>query len=403
MNRAERSLRGWGVAYPLTNAFFWAPVFFLYFNSRFPIEQVLQLEAIYYAAVVVLEVPSGYVSDRFGRVWTLRASAVAAVAAPLLFLFGEDFLGFALAQITLATHFALLSGTAQAFHADTLDGMGRSGEFPERESRLSRRAFLVKAAAALVGGAVGIVDLRIAYGLSALAALALLGTLFLLDEPPRARGQEWHAIGAQLRRAIARLRTPLLGWVFAYVLLQTTLEHIPYEFTQPWLAAALGEDVADVQRTPLVAGVVVAAVAAVGAMAAGWSSAAMERFGVVGTLLGVTALQTALIGAMAAWIHPALALLLLLRSVQPAVGHVVVAAAITPRVPQGERATYLSLHSLAGRLGYSTVLLGLAGLAVGGGVDEIASMQRMLMGAGVLAAVGLLALAVTRPRTVRPS
>jgi MFS family permease len=33
--------------------------------------RVLRLEAIYYIAVVILEVPSGYFSDRFGRRQTL--------------------------------------------------------------------------------------------------------------------------------------------------------------------------------------------------------------------------------------------------------------------------------------------------------------------------------------------
>lgn len=33
--------------------------------------RVLRLEAIYYIAVVFLEVPSGYFSDRFGRRQTL--------------------------------------------------------------------------------------------------------------------------------------------------------------------------------------------------------------------------------------------------------------------------------------------------------------------------------------------
>ena len=60
----ERNLRIYAVYAPLTNALFWAPVFFLFFSERFPIERVLQLQSIYYVTVVLLEVPSGYFSDR---------------------------------------------------------------------------------------------------------------------------------------------------------------------------------------------------------------------------------------------------------------------------------------------------------------------------------------------------
>ena len=51
----------------MTGLHFWYPIFFLYFLARLPLVQVLQLEAIYYAGVVLLEVPSGWFSDRIGR------------------------------------------------------------------------------------------------------------------------------------------------------------------------------------------------------------------------------------------------------------------------------------------------------------------------------------------------
>ena len=43
------------------------PVFFLYFSSHLSLSEVLRLEALYCLAVVVLEAPSGYFSDRVGR------------------------------------------------------------------------------------------------------------------------------------------------------------------------------------------------------------------------------------------------------------------------------------------------------------------------------------------------
>ena len=57
-------------------AMFWLPVFFLYFTSRLSLARALQLEAIYYAAIVVMEVPSGYFSDLIGRRITLGRSNV---------------------------------------------------------------------------------------------------------------------------------------------------------------------------------------------------------------------------------------------------------------------------------------------------------------------------------------
>ncbi|MFB6262202.1 MAG: MFS transporter, partial [Bradymonadaceae bacterium] len=60
----------------LYSAFFWMPIFFLFFAEFVSLGRVLTLEAIYYAGVVCLEVPSGYVSDAVGRRGTLAVSAL---------------------------------------------------------------------------------------------------------------------------------------------------------------------------------------------------------------------------------------------------------------------------------------------------------------------------------------
>lgn len=95
----------------LFNAHFWMPVFFLYFLRYMPLVDVLRLEAVYYLGVVLLEVPSGYFSDRFGRKLTLLISNAALVLAYIVFFLGESVAVFAVAQVLLATGLAFNSGT----------------------------------------------------------------------------------------------------------------------------------------------------------------------------------------------------------------------------------------------------------------------------------------------------
>lgn len=73
---AERNLKLYPWYAALLHAHFWFPVFFLYFNSKFSLAEVLRLEAIYYAAIVLFEVPSGYFSDVVGRRATLLIANV---------------------------------------------------------------------------------------------------------------------------------------------------------------------------------------------------------------------------------------------------------------------------------------------------------------------------------------
>jgi len=118
-------------------------------------------------------------------------------------------------------------------------------------------------------------------------------------------------------------------------------------------------------------------------------------FGAAPALLGVTALQGGVIASMAAVVHP-LVLPLLLRSVQPAVSNVIVNVEVAPRLPRGQRATFLSLYSLAGRLGYGAVLLALAALAGDGEAADPDAITGLLRRCAAGAAVAIVALALTR-------
>ena len=398
MSTAARSLAIWRFASPLGQAFFWAPVFFLYWNAYLPVERVLQLEAAYYLSVVLLEVPSGYLSDRVGRITTLRLSSAFGVVAYTLFFLGESFAMFLAAQVALAVHFSFRSGTDAAWHYDLLEEQGLEAEFAVREARLARAGFWVRSVCALAGGAVGTFALGGAYALSLGVALVVFGLMLASTELEVGEGDRAGAFGAQMKSSLGRLRNPFLAWIFGYVVLQTTLEHVPYEFAQPYLAAVLGGAGIDVARTPLATGIMVAGVALIGGWAAGLAPMVQRRMGVAGTLLALTILQTGVIAVLAAAVHPVIAVLLLLRSVHPAIGHIVVNAAVAPRIPRSERATYFSLHSLAGRAGYGAVLLSLGALAGGSEVMTGTELRLLLGTCAALALVGLAALLATRRR-----
>ena len=145
-------------------------MFFLFFLDKLPIEQVLWLESIFYLAVVILEVPSGYFSDTIGRRATLVISAIGIVCAHGLFFFGsyavDVFPLYALAQVLLAVGTSFKSGTDTTLHYDSLHSLGREDEYPAREAIASRNSFMASAIAALIGGIVASIELRYAYAAS---------------------------------------------------------------------------------------------------------------------------------------------------------------------------------------------------------------------------------------------
>lgn len=410
----------------LSSAYVWLPVMVLFTRSRFGLGQALTIAAVYYLSVVVLEVPSGWMSDRLGRVVTLRLAAISWIVGQACFLIGDDRFALILAgQFFLAGGFASLSGTDVTFHYDTLEALGRAVEYPARQARVASIGFGVTAVSALAGGAVGYVSLRAVFALALGLAVAQLIVAMRLVEPPpddssgtepvvaSGPGADVEAVGAigsvdgsasragglgvQLRDCVGYLRHPFLGWIFAYGVAMVTLEHVAVSVLQPWLTELNDGTATDIGATPLLSGAVFAVVALVGAGAARSSEPLARRFGLVPTLLGLGALSAVIVTSMAIWVAPVVLILVALRSAQGAAAPVLISAAVASRVKRHHRATLLSLNSLAGRLVWGLILL-----AVGQAVaDDVGRSLTLLSVVAwlMLAAIVAWAVAIGRRRS----
>jgi hypothetical protein len=191
-------------------------------------------------------------------------------------------------------------------------------------------------------------------------------------------------------------------WLFAYAVFMTVLNHVPYEFFQSYIDLSLRDNFTFDIQTPLATGIHVAITMWIGSFFAARSVRLRDRLGIGAALLIAMLLQTVIIGAMAltvaAWLIP----LILLRSTPRALMTAPLNAAVAPRVPATHRATYLSLQSLAGRLGFAALLAGLSTTvgAPGEPVDGSALATLLRISLGV--AVSMLALlTLTRPIATR--
>ncbi len=386
---ANDNLRLYPIYACLTACSFWLPVFFLYFAERVGLRELLWLEAVYYACVVLAEVPSGYFSDRYGRRRTLLASTGCLTAAYALFVFAEAFAALALAQALLGFGYALNSGTDTAFHSDSLDEAGLGEQYGEREAKTRSLAFFVAAVAMPVGAGVAALETRFAYGLNLLTAAGSFAVAMSFTEPARAARDQALDSARAFRRQLAEcagdLRDPTTAWIFYYAVFMTVLNHIPYEFYQSRIESWTGPGSS---WAPLISGLILSAGQLAAAAASRVSIRVSRRFGDRPALLSTLALQTAVIGVMGALVHPIVAAVIVLRSVPDAVGAPILLARVAEKVPSLRRATFLSLQSLAGRLAYSLWLLAMS-VVVGGppAGDEVPAL--LFLGAGLGVAGGL--------------
>ncbi len=366
----------------------WLAVFVLFTRARFDLEGAIQLSGIYYLAVVAFEVPSGWASDRLGRVLTLRLVGVAWIGAFTCWLIGDDrFAIIATGQVLLAIGFAALSGTDVTFHFDTLEALGREDEYADRQSWVASRGLFARAFGVVLGGGLGLIDLRLAFAASLVLAVGQLMVTFQFTEPPRSGRAD--DLLRQVTACLGYLRSAPLAWIFGYGVAMVVLEHVAFTLFQPWLTETLGQTAETLGSTPLYSGAVLAAMALFGAGFARSAARLGRRFGVARALVGLGLLSAVIVSSMAVWQHLALVPIVALRSAQGAAAPILISAVVAPRVGQQHRATLLSLNSLAGRLLWGGLLLIVSVNAaddVGGTLGRLALVSWALVAATALSA-----------------
>ncbi len=348
-------------------------MFFLYMSQSLPLDQVIQLSAIYYLSVFVLEVPSGYFSDRIGRRTTLMLAAGALVASYCCFIIGGDFWWFAAGQFLLAAGIAMQSGTDTALLYDSLKTLGRESEYAGREANAEQWGLIMLAIATLSGGALGLIDLRLAYVFSLFSAIIMAVLVWRFVEPVHA--DESTALPQSFGRVVlscfVKLREPLLGWIFLVVIVLYALAHIVYEFYQPYITLLQLPLLAASSYAPLISGMVISISMFGGAIGARASIAWQSKLGLIGVLAVAMLVQLGIVAAMAVAVSPLVLALVCGRNFPMALVHAPIRAAIAPRIQRAQRATYLSLQGLSERLFFALLLLGLAtGLEKGAPIDE---------------------------------
>ena len=351
----ERNLRLIPVHEALASSMVFLPVFVLFTRANFGVSGALQIASLTYLFIVILEVPSGWMSDWLGRVPTLSVAAASSVIGQLCFLFGgDDFATIVVGQFFVSAGYAFISGTDVSFHYDTLEALGRGEQYADRQARVASLSYGVRAVTAIVGGVLGLVDLRLAFGVAVVfSAAQLVVTRFYTEPSSTSRADPFVS---QLGKCLGYLRSGFMAWLFFYGIALVTLEHVAFTLVQPWLTEMLGKKPDELGATPLLSGALFAVVAFLGAGAARASAPLAKRFGTVAVLIGLGVLSASIVTAMALSFSAVVLVLVVMRSVQGAAAPVLLSAAVAPRTEQHHRATLLSINSLAGRLTYGALL-----------------------------------------------
>ena len=174
----------------------WLPIFYEY-QRRLGLSdgEIFRIQSIYYLAFCFLEIPTGYIADRWGHRWCMRGGAGILVVSNLLPVLAPFYLGFLWHFLLLALSRSLISGASSAYLYDYLRGQGMAGEYKQIEG--SARAYGLVGKVVCWAG-VGVLmawHFSLPYWITAGAALVSLGIAIALPSLSTVSS----AVGAKVR------------------------------------------------------------------------------------------------------------------------------------------------------------------------------------------------------------
>jgi MFS family permease len=169
-----------------SNLAFFVPIIVLFWQKNgLSMTQIMFLQSLFSVVVVLMEVPTGYFADIFGRKKSLMFSGIFLFLAMSVYSIGGSFFHFLIAEILWAFGISFASGSDSAFIYDTLKDLKRENEYKKIWGNSIFFLLLAIALANILGGFIGEINFRFTF-LFTLPFLALLAPLALsMEEPTR--------------------------------------------------------------------------------------------------------------------------------------------------------------------------------------------------------------------------
>jgi len=214
--------------------FFLFPVYVIIMLQRgIPLSQVIILQGILLLVPVLLEIPTGYIADIYGRKNTLLASSVLYGIGSALFLIAHDFLLFAIALIVMGVALALESGTISAFVYDTLLALKRVKDYKRVFGTARMFGMVSLTVASIVGGVIA--DISLDFVIIITVFVFVIASIFVLffEEPPRKKLVGKEHIRAMLKIIKANMKVPQFRLLVLFAFAMSPLTVVFFGFFQP--------------------------------------------------------------------------------------------------------------------------------------------------------------------------
>lgn len=186
--RFRRNIRVYYLFMGSTGFMLFLPVWIIYLldGRGLSLTEVGVFESFFWLTVIIAEVPTGAIADRFGRRISLALGAILFAIATIIFAIAGDFSLLLGSYLVMGIAMTLYSGAGDALLFDTLRVLGRTREYEHHAGRAHGLFFAAMVLATAVGGPA-------AYALGYTPTILVSAAVFIvsasaalaLREPPR--------------------------------------------------------------------------------------------------------------------------------------------------------------------------------------------------------------------------
>jgi MFS family permease len=305
--------------------------------------QATIVDVAFWIAGVLGELPTGIVADNVGRKTSLAVGAALMSVSTLAWAYAPTMPLIMLAYVALAIGTTFLSGAEDAFFYESVEKMGRTGDYTRLVGRANAILLGATALGSVASGLLATIDLIVPFLAAGLSLLTTLGIVLTFKEPQskeKPGGQARKAYRQVLQQSIAIMRTsPTVRYPIIYLALVPLAAVVMETFFLQPQAVSLGVPIAGV-------GVVVMGVQIADMAGSTWSYRIEARFGERRLLyVAPVLIVSSLILLALLQILPALLLIAIIGFVT-AILRPLLLTRIQNQVPDDVRATILSMQSL---------------------------------------------------------
>lgn len=352
----------------------WWPIWVVYLlkDRGLSLTQITILDVPFFLLMVLAEVPTGAVADRFGRRVSLMVGSCMFAVAVFVFGIADNYAIILVSYTAWGFGMTFQSGADTAILYDSLKAAGREDDFQRINSRLWALTSGSVLTAILVGAPLAAAtSYTFPILLSAGIALAAVPVAFLMHEPRADRGADAEPYLRTVTTGIRDAwRRPALRYIILFSAILGAVTFTPLIFVQPFLDEhGVGTGNLGIWQAPVRGAGVVAAL-----LVHQFVSRAGQRTAFLAMPAAIAVAMFALAGFDLLWASVAFLAVGAVAGMQ----NPVLATYVNKRIPSERRATMLSVQALVASL----ILAGMEPMA--GVIADSMGLRGMFLAFGAI-------------------